>query len=65
MELARSERRLARVFVPYEDVARMDLVHRRCEVLASDAKEHGVRFTLEASPRVIERLTTNREEDRR
>ena len=53
---ARPLREVRRVFVPYEDAARMDHVHRRCVVLASDAKPHGIRFTVEADAHVLDEL---------
>ncbi len=57
---ARPDREVRRVFVPYQDAARMAEVHRRCLVLASEAKPHGIRFTLEAEPRVLDALGERR-----
>lgn len=52
----RSQRKIARVFVAYEDAPRMDRVHRDCVVLASEPKTRGVRFIVEAAPHLIDAL---------
>jgi len=52
----RERRRVARVFVAYEATELFALVYGRCSVLASEPKRHGVRFTLEAEPHLIEHL---------
>ena len=62
---ARPNREVRRLFVPYEDVARMDSVHRRCVVLASDAKPHGIRFTVEADRHLLDELESPHERNRR
>jgi GTP-binding protein HflX len=61
---ARPNREVRRLFVSYEDAERMATVHRRCLVLASEAKPHGIRFTLEADPRVLDELQEPRRHGR-
>jgi GTPase len=51
--MARPDHVHARVFVAYDDVAAMGLVHARCDVLVADARADGIRFTLNADRRVI------------
>lgn len=53
---ARSQRRIARVFVAYDDKSSMARIHRDCVVLASEPKTRGVRFTVEAAPHLIDAL---------
>jgi GTP-binding protein HflX len=51
-----AHRRIARVFVAYEDVASMNRIYRNCVVLNTEEKRHGLRFTVEAEPPVIDQL---------
>jgi GTP-binding protein HflX len=62
LDRVRSERRIARVFVPHDSPELQALVHGRCRVLATDAGERGMRVTIEAEPQIIERIKRHRKE---
>lgn len=64
VDRARPQRRIARAFVPYEASELMTLVHARCDVLLSEAKERGIRFTVEGDADVVARLQGARKERR-
>lgn len=61
---ARRTQRVRRIFVPYTATKATALVYGRCRVLESEAKERGIRFTLEAQPHLLTQVAVAAQEDR-
>lgn len=53
LTMVRGSQRLTRVFVPYVAADAMAIVYAKCRVVATDPRDHGVRFTLEADPQIV------------